>query len=110
MGGEAAAGARGDHDADQGAHAAEGGADGQEERGVAGEDEEHREPRGGRPLAQEAAQGGRGCVRLRSLWVCTCVVLTSGAEDMFGADDADWAIYRKIVSSLLSRSRLSSVG
>ena len=25
-----------------------------------------------------------------------CVVL----EDMFGADDADWAIYRKIVSSL----------
>ena len=29
-------------------------------------------------------------------WIC---VFTFGSlEDMFGADDADWAIYRKIVS------------
>ena len=43
-----------------------------------------------------------------SVGLYMCGVLTLDAEDMFGADDADWAIYRKIVSAL-SRSRLSSV-
>ncbi len=36
------------------------------------------------------------------------VVLIGGAEDMFGADDADWAIYRKIVSTLY-RSSLEEI-
>ncbi len=90
----------GAHGEDQGPRAAQGGADGPEERRGAGADEEHRVARGGRPRAQgEEAQGRRRCASLYSISVPFRATLTHRpTEDMFGADDADWAIYRKIVS------------
>lgn len=81
--------------------------DRQEERSGTGEDEEYRVVGSGRPCVQ-----GEETER-RWRWMSTAPPLPVSlllicfflyAEDMFGADDADWAIYRKIVRSRLSPS------
>ena len=89
----------GAHGEDQGPRAAQGGTDGPEERRGAGAHEEHRVARGGRPRAQgEEAQGRRRYALLLPIQLQVLCILPPPSEDMFGADDADWAIYRKIVS------------
>jgi hypothetical protein len=90
---------------DQGPLEEEGSVDRQEERSGTGEDEEYRVASSGR----SCAQGEETERRWRWMFISppvslllTCHFLY--AEDMFGADDADWAIYRKIVRVRLSPS------